>query len=120
MLQEEARETEEARESRRRWFSDEYFDLVVWLSDSGSIASFELGDEKSRGERAVTWSDDSGYRHFRVDASGDTPMRNRTPILLPGGPFSKDQVITSFTERSRTLDPAIRAFVLQRLRELRV
>ena len=43
------------REPRRRWFSDDDFDLVVWFSDSGVIVGFELCYDRSRVERA-RWS----------------------------------------------------------------
>lgn len=103
------------REPPRRWFGDEYFDLILWLADGASIVAFELCYDKARLERAVIWSRDQGYRHFRVDAGEDTPMRNRTPILVSDGPFPKELVIARFTQAATTLDPAIRTFVLERL-----
>ena len=104
-------------EPRRRWFVDESFDLVLWLSDPASIVAFELCYDKPRLERAVIWSRDRGHQHFRVDAGDDTPMRNRTPILVSDGSFPKEQVIARFIQAAATLDPSIRTFVLERLRE---
>jgi hypothetical protein len=105
-------------EPRRRWFADEYFDLVVWLSGSGSIAGFELCYDKPRRERAVTWSADRGYGHFRVDGGGDDPTRNRTPILVADASFPSEEVVARFIQSSAALDPVIRAFVLGKLQEL--
>jgi hypothetical protein len=68
-------------------------------------------------ERAVTWSTDRGYRHFRVDAGEDTPMRNLTPILVADGSFPKERVVGRFSRASDRLDPASRTFVLERLQE---
>lgn len=104
-------------EPRHRWFAHEYFDLVLWLSDLACIVAFELCYDKPRFERAMIWSRERGYEHFRVDAGEETPMRNRTPILVSDGSFPKEQVIARFTRAAGTLDPAIRALVLQRLRE---
>jgi hypothetical protein len=56
MLQEEVRETAEDQEPRRRWFSDEYFDLVVWQSVGNGIVGFHLCYDKARTERAVSWT----------------------------------------------------------------
>jgi hypothetical protein len=110
--------TQAAGEPRRRWFADEYFDLVVWMADADGIAGFELCYDKPHAERAVTWSRDGAYGFFRVDTGADTPTRNLTPILVPDGSFPRDQIIARFTQRSGALDPVVRAFVLQRLREL--
>lgn len=110
--------TQAPREPHRRWFADEYLDLVVWISDPGSVVAFELCYDKPRAERAVTWSPEKGYGSFRVDGGGDTPTRNRTPILISDRSVPKDQVIAQFTERAGALDPAIRDFVLQKLEQL--
>jgi len=104
-------------EARRRWFSDDEFDLVVWFSDSGSIEGFELCYDRSRGERALIWSSSDGYGHFRVDTGELTPLKNLTPILVAGGVLSKDRVIAGFLKVSTNLDPAIRSFVVARLHE---
>jgi len=105
------------REPRRRWFSDDDFDLVVWFSDSGSIAGFELCYDKSHAERALIWSSSGGYGHFRVDTGERTPLKNLTPILVADGALAKDRVIAGFLEVSKNLDPAIRSFVIARLQE---
>jgi len=109
--------TQTEQEPRRRWFADEYFDLVVWLSDTSTVVAFELCYDGPRVERAVRWSGDHGYGHFRVDTGEETPMRNRTPILISDGSFPKEQVVAGFSQASATLDPAIRTFVLRRLQE---
>src|SRR5882724_4105858 len=79
------------REPRRRWFSDDDFDLVVWFSDSGVIVGFELCYDRSRVERALVWSNVGGYGHFRVDTGESTPQKNLTPILLAdsSAPFQR-------------------------------
>ena len=96
--------TQADREPRRRWFTDDYFDLVVWLSDTAAVVAFELCYDRPRAERSVTWSSDHGYGHFRVDTSETTPTRSRTPILVSDGSFPKEQVVAGFTEASDTLD----------------
>lgn len=117
MLQEDVRETEEGQEPRRRWFSDEYFDLVVWQSAGDGIVGFQLCYDKTRTERAVRWTRTRGYGHFRVDAGEDTPVKNMTPVLISAGDLAKEQVLARFSEASRSLDPVIRDFVLERLQE---
>lgn len=111
----EGREGE--RDDRRRWFSDDEFDLIVWLSGDGSLAALQLCYDKSGVERAVTWSTDAGYGHFRVDTGEEMPVRDKTPILLPDGPFGKERVLTAFVAAAKDLDPPIRAAVVRRLEE---
>jgi hypothetical protein len=41
-------------EQQRRWFSSEDFDLIVWFDALGAIAQFELCDDRSDVERALT------------------------------------------------------------------
>jgi hypothetical protein len=105
------------REPHRRWFSNESFDLVVWFDDLGAIEGFQLCYDRSRVERALTWTPIHGYRHFRVDAGEATPLKNLAPILVPDGEFPKDHIIAAFVEAASALELPIRSFVLQRLRE---
>jgi hypothetical protein len=106
-------------EQRRRWFSSEDFDLIVWFDGQGGIAQFELCYDRADVERALTWSPTHGYRHWRVD-TGDASgyMYGMTPVLEPDDSgFPKDRVSATFAEASEGLDPAIRSFVIERLRE---
>jgi len=105
------------REPHRRWFSNDDFDLVVWFDEIGAIAGFQLCYDRSKVERALTWTTMGGYRHFRVDAGEATPLKNLTPILVSDAEFSKAKVIAGFVEAANALEPAIRAFVVQRLQE---
>ena len=109
--------TQVEHEPRRRWFVDDDLDLVVWLADHDAVVAIELCYDKPGHERALTWSRERGYGHFRVDAGDDTAMRNLTPILVSDGAFPKEQVVERFTAASQTLDAAIRAVVLERLQQ---
>jgi hypothetical protein len=40
-------------EPRRRWFSGDDFDLIVWFDDLDAIAGFELCYDRSEVERAL-------------------------------------------------------------------
>jgi hypothetical protein len=66
---------ESDRDERRRWFSDDDFDLIVWLAEDGAVAALQLCYDKARVERAVTWSGDDGYGHPLVRASGLDRLR---------------------------------------------
>src|SRR6266496_2922148 len=69
----------------RRWFSDDYFDLIIWTLPNGSVSGFQLCYDKTGTERALTWSPRSGFQHERVDTGEADPTKNRTPVLVPDG-----------------------------------
>lgn len=51
----------------RRWYSSEYFDLIVWFNKGKEIIGFQLCYDKERNERAITWKETVGYLHSQVD-----------------------------------------------------
>jgi hypothetical protein len=104
-----------ARGRPHRWFTDEHFDLIVWTADSAAVLAFELCYDQSRHERALIWSADAGYEHFRVDAGEDSAVKNRTPILVSDGSFPKARVIADFTQASVAIDSTVRDSILRKL-----
>ena len=104
-------------EGRRRWFTDEYFDLIVWHDESGELAGFQLCYDKPREERALSWRAGRGYSHERVD-DGEIPGRAKmSPVLVPDGIFARDDVAARFLEASADIDRDIRTFVYDRLQQ---
>jgi hypothetical protein len=104
---------------RRRWFSDDDMDLIVWYMEAGAIHGFQLCYDRQGRERAFTWDEKHGPSHARVDAGEQTPLRNDTPILLPGGVPEIGRVIELFKENARDVEPDIVALVTQKLEESR-
>jgi hypothetical protein len=104
---------------RRRWFADDYFDLIVWINDGSDITGFQLCYDRGRTERAITWTSDGGYSHNRIDEGEANPAKNQSPILLSDGPFPADEVIERFEEASRAIDQRISRFILKKLRQYR-
>lgn len=103
-------------QSDRRWFSDDYFDLIVWIDEKGAVSGFQLCYDKLDKERALTWTSDAGYAHERVDDGEANPTKNRTPILVPDGICPTKTIIELFLERSAEVDPELRSFVVDKLR----
>ena len=100
----------------RRWFSDDYFELIVWY-DADAIAGFQLCYDLGSNEHALTWRANGGYDHDRVD-EGETPFRaKRTPILLKDGAFEKDRIAEEFDRRSKEMDQAIARLVYAKIKE---
>jgi hypothetical protein len=69
-------------ESRRRWFDDDYFDLIVWFGEEDEIVGFQLCYDRRGEQKAFTWQQEFGYMHHRVDQGEDKPGKLKaTPIL---------------------------------------
>ncbi|UCF98712.1 MAG: hypothetical protein JSV89_04035 [Spirochaetaceae bacterium] len=99
-------------EGPRRWFTDEYFDLIVWYEkDGAAVRGFQLCYDKGYNERALTWWRDGGFDHRRID-DGELPGRMKmTPVLVPDGAFDFTTIAERFQRNSEKIDPEIRSLV---------
>lgn len=104
-------------EPRRRWFSDRYFDLIVWVDDRDRILGFQLCYDKLRNERFLTWWPDRGYRHGRIDDGEDRPGKQKaTPILVADGEFERDRIADLFKTESAGLEEDISSLVYDKIK----
>ncbi len=88
-------------EPKRRWFIDDYFDLVVWLNEN-DIEGFQLCYNKSEDQHAFTWHKNSGYMHNRVDDGEDKPGKPKgIPILITDYHFPYEEVAAIFKKESK-------------------
>ena len=103
---------------RRRWFSSDDMDLIVWYDDSDAPIGFQLCYDKLRSERALRWEPELGYRHTAIDngESNISPRYKATPILVADGHFAARRVAEIFTASSRHIPPDIAQFVSLKLR----
>ena len=104
-------------EGFRRWFTDEYFDLIVWYDERKELVGFQLCYDKDGRERAVTWTRDHGFRHNRIDAGEVTGHAKMTPIVVPDGAFSRDPVADRFRSESARIERDVAAFVYETLKK---
>jgi hypothetical protein len=119
MLRELSKSRQIENESYRRWFSDNYFDLIVWY-DAGktTIVGFQLCYDKLGMERAITWHKDKGFSHNRID-DGEAPFEHAkmSPILVSDGVFAKDTIADKFKALSVGIDPNIAEFACAKIKE---
>ncbi len=115
----EIKTTSHKDEPLRRWFSDDYFDLIVWFSVTGDITGFQLCYDKNGQERTLTWTDSSGFRHDQVDSGEESPTKNQAPVLMPVGNFPRASIVDQFTTRSAAIDQQISTFVSRMLQVYR-
>ncbi len=104
-------------ESKRRWFSDEYFDLIVWLNEKDDIVGFQLCYDILKGQRALTWYEETGFSHHRVDDGESKHGKLKaTPVLVPDGRFDSQKIVRRFQEASKNIEERIAAFVYNKLK----
>ncbi len=103
-------------EASRRWFSDEYFDLIAWFHEQGEIVGFQLCYDIERFPRALTWKQEGGYTHHRIDNGENRPGKMKaSPILVADGIFDPLPVAERFKNESLLLEPSLAEFVYQKL-----
>ena len=99
-------------EPMRRWFSDDFFDLIVWFSKEKIILGFQLCYDMHGNQRALTWKRPDAYFHQRIDDGEGRPGKHEsTPILIPDGRFDHIAIAAKFQKESLDIEPAISKFV---------
>ncbi len=117
MLAEIGRVRQDNRELHRRWFRDDYFDLFAWQWPDGRISGFQLCYDLPAYERVLSWRQDAGFSHHRIDSGEQSPYKNMTPIMVADGELPVNDVLGEFVVRAAAIDPAVRDTILARLRE---
>ena len=116
------RETPDVRqipgEPPRRWFEDEFFDLIVWLEPDGSVWGFQLCYDRGYNPRALTWTKAKGYTHDGID-DGEAGGRlcKSSPILVQDGLFDTKSIYPRFKQESALLPKEIRKTVSEKIKE---
>ena len=102
----------------RRWFDDDenFFDLITWIDDSGSVSGFQLSYTAGGFERAVTWVG-GGFSHRLVDAGDNSPLENDSAVLGDTVTYPMARLQRRFIHSSLEIDAQIRKMVLQKLEE---
>ena len=96
---------------RRRWFEGDGLDLMVWLGGDGAVTGLEFGYEEAGLPRALRWQAGGGWWSAAVDAGDASPLRNESPVLLPGGPVPWAWLEARWRGEADGLEPALRAAV---------
>jgi len=111
------KETWNTHDTNRRWFSDDYFDLIVWYDTDRRLIGFQLCYDMQGNEHAFTWREGTGTAHHRIDSGESSPLKNMTPVLVPVGAVPYNMLARQFRERAANIDADITALVLRKLSE---
>lgn len=105
-------------EPPRRWFADEFFDLIVWFDADGYVNGFQLCYDREFHPRALTWTKTAGYTHNAID-DGDSPsgLHKSSPVLVSDGLFNTKSVYDRFERAAGLLPEEIRNIVREKIKE---
>jgi hypothetical protein len=100
---------------KRRIFTNSYFDLYVWFEDN-KISGFQLCYDKGNFERALTWTEQNGFSHMKVD-DGESPdaAYKMKPMLVIDGIFDNKAIADRFINDCGAIDLAIAEFVRDKI-----
>ena len=115
MLQEISGVRQNEGEDRRRWFTDAFWDLYLWIDSKDAISGFQLCYNKTFDEHALTWRRDGGFSHTRIDDGEFAASSHMTPIMVRDGMFDRDSVAQRFEVDGAGIDKAVAEFVLEQL-----
>ncbi len=105
-------------EPDRRWFEDDFFDLLIWENEVGEIVEFQLCYDKRHDQHALTWKKQSGYMHNKVDDGENNPGKYKaSAMLIPDGIFDFETIAEKFKRNSKDMDSNVSLFVYGKIKE---
>ena len=121
MLREEMNIRQIEGEPRRRWFADEFFDLIVWLEPDGAVWGFQLCYDRGYKPRALTWTKDRGYTHNGIDdGEGDGGAIKGSPVLVQDGLFNAKTIGERLAAAAGELPPETAAFIMKKVNKFKL
>tara|TARA_B100000614_G_scaffold75796_1_gene67711 strand:- start:581 stop:964 length:384 start_codon:yes stop_codon:yes gene_type:complete len=106
-------------EGFRRWFVNEYFDLIVWYESRHSeLTGFQLCYSRHNNERAFTWQRGKQGSHFVSSGADQKGMPGIATAVLHGdaGPVP-EEVLDRLASEQGDLDNDLLELVTARARE---
>lgn len=101
-------------EPSRRWFHDDYFDLIAWLAPNGEVGRFQLCYDKHGRERVLDWHGSGTCVHSGIDNGEGRPLRHKSsPVTVTAGSYDSGELGTRFLAASGQLPEQIRMVVME-------
>lgn len=117
MLHESDKVRQVENEPHRRWFWDDFFDLLVW-DEGGKVTGFQLRYHAPDGPRVLTWQRGHRCVHQKIDEGDANVMRfDMTRLLVRDGVFDHAFVRDEFRRRAAELDASLVEVILEQMHE---
>jgi hypothetical protein len=102
-------------ERRRRWFSSDTLELIVWF-ENDAVVGFQLCYDKNNIEKALTYLEGRGYTKTIID-DGDVSRggHKKSPILKTSEISVTGQLYDLFNVQSLKIETAIRMYVSEHI-----
>lgn len=100
-------------ETKRRWFTSEEMDLIVWLDEKNMPAGFQLCYDKGKHECALTRSQQNGFSHMAID-DGEQSTNigyKATPVLTSCSAADMHMIHQLFLTHAGVLPSSIVEFI---------
>lgn len=103
----------------KRWFQDEYFDLIAWHDERGTILQFQLCYARdTRTERVLDWRRGLGFQHLKTEEHvAFKAGRDDAWALRLDGDFAHGPLKRRFAAASAAVPELLREFVEDKLDE---
>lgn len=104
----------------KRWFQDDYFDLIVWVDGERYIEEFQLCyGRETLGERVFEWRRGRGFQHLKRDEQygGSLVGEGDTWGLQLDGTMPYASLKERFAAASADLPEILREFIDDKLDE---
>lgn len=117
MLRESDKVQQVEGEPHRRWFWDDFFDLLVW-DEGGRVTGFQLRYPSPVGQRVLTWRQGQRCLHQQIDEGDDDYTQfDMTRLLVRDGVFDHAFVRDEFRRRAAKLDASLTQVILEQMHE---
>ncbi|MBN2509194.1 MAG: hypothetical protein JXB03_02915 [Spirochaetales bacterium] len=99
------------------WYTDDYWDLFLWIDAKKQVSAFQLCFGKPDNEHIIMWNRKGNtIKTARVESGEDDPSQNRSPLLYEAGNVNIHQTVLRFEKDSKKMDPALAKLVISRLK----
>ena len=104
-------------EGYRRWFSNSYFDLILWYDKKdGDFFGFQLCYSKNKSERVFTWTHEYSSSHLVSDTFIEKGFSKMSTGILKGdGGIIPENVINKFIDESNHLEIHLQQLILNKI-----
>lgn len=104
-------------EGFRRWFVNDFFDIIFWYDkQGGELIGFQLCFTMGRGECAFTWEPGSTGSHFVSNSVIDPGVQfQATDVLRSRACVISDEIVSRLIEEAGELDKELLDLILEKL-----
>lgn len=104
-------------EDYRKIFQDEEFDLFIWYKDQETITGFQLCYDKKKEEKALSWHEERGFSHDRVQSGEEVYQVKRASSLKSIGGGHLPGVLSRLKKAAGVLKMSEADFIFKKIRE---